>query len=521
MKRFIMEQEGQPLVPLQRPARGAKVAIIGAGPAGLSAAGALAEAGFSVTIFEAYAYPGGMVGGAIPEYRLPQASIDQDMAVLRGLGVEIRYGQTAGLDFTLKDLRTAGYEAVFVAVGAQLAKRLGLPGEDADGVIDALHFLRSVREGTPLPVGPRVGVIGAGDTAMDTVRSALRVGAAEASLIYRRTVDQMPADPGGDSSPAARRAWASWSWPSRVASTSRTARLAGLVCPRTEYRGDRDAAGRKIPHDVPDSEFEIPLDTLILAISQHSVLDFFGDEMPELTRGATSTSTRSPSRPRSPASMPVATWRSDGRPRSSRRPPTARPWRGHRARPRRRPPGRPRRHPSRWTVAAMVAAACPSRVPRAGRRTRPLDGRGELRADRRWATPPSRRWRRPAAASTATDLQPVRGRLPEPGPHDLRVGAVHRCLAGAARGRRQVVAGERQAYRAEQSLQIAVLTDFCNECGNCETFCPTAGEPYRDKPRLYLDRAEFEAQSDNAFMLFDGRLGRGAVRRGDPPGRRW
>ena len=235
-----------------------------------------------MVIFELHAYPGGMVGGAIPEYRLPQAKIEQDMALLRGLGVEIRYGQAAGLDFTLDELRADGFEAIFVAVGAQLAKRLGLPGEDAEGVIDALAFLRSVREGAPLAVGPRVGVIGAGDTAMDTVRSALRVGAGSASLIYRRTVDQMPADP--EEIHACREEGVGIVELAKPAALHiEDGRLVGLVCTRTEYRGERDGAGRKIPFDVPESEFEIPLDTLVLAISQHSVLDFFGAQLPELT----------------------------------------------------------------------------------------------------------------------------------------------------------------------------------------------------------------------------------------------
>ncbi|MGD8685105.1 MAG: FAD-dependent oxidoreductase, partial [Chloroflexota bacterium] len=276
LKRFIMEQEGQPLVPLRQPPRGLKVAVIGAGPAGLSAAQELAAAGFAVTVFEAHAYPGGMVGGAIPEYRLPQPKIDQDMALLRELGVETRYGQTAGVDFTLDDLRADGFKAIFVAVGAQVAKRLGLPGEEAEGVMDALRFLRSVREGAPVPVGPRVGVIGAGDTAMDAVRSALRVGAASASLIYRRTVDQMPADP--EEIHACREEGVGiveLARPARL--LVEDGRLIGLVCSRTEYRGERDAAGRKIPFDVPDSEFEFPLDTLVLAISQHALLDFFGE----------------------------------------------------------------------------------------------------------------------------------------------------------------------------------------------------------------------------------------------------
>ena len=202
IKRFIMEQErlpgggagaaaGRPRPVLRR----ARVAVIGAGPAGLAAAEWLARAGVAVTIFEEHPYPGGMVGGAIPAYRLPQAQIDQDLAILERLGVTIRYGQRAGVDVTLDGLRAEGFAAIFIAVGAQRAKRLGLPGEDARGVIDGVTFLRSVKEGRPVAIGPRVGVVGAGDTAMDCVRSARRVGASSVSLIYRRTIDQMPADP--------------------------------------------------------------------------------------------------------------------------------------------------------------------------------------------------------------------------------------------------------------------------------------------------------------------------------------
>ncbi|MEA2010577.1 MAG: FAD-dependent oxidoreductase, partial [Actinomycetota bacterium] len=152
MKRFIMSHETWPRVPERSAPTGAKVAIIGAGPAGIAAAQELGVAGIGSTIFEAHAYPGGMVGGAIPEYRLPQEQIDRDMAILEELGVEVRYNQTAGKDFSLEDLRSEGFDRVFVAVGAQLPKYLGVDGEDSEGVLDALSFLRSVREEDPIPV---------------------------------------------------------------------------------------------------------------------------------------------------------------------------------------------------------------------------------------------------------------------------------------------------------------------------------------------------------------------------------
>ena len=153
IKRFIMEHEEQPVTFTRNADTKAKVAIIGAGPAGLAAAQELGHGGFAVTIYEAHPYAGGMVGGAIPSYRLPQEQIDQDMAILETLGVEVRYSQKAGVDFTIEDLRADGYVAVFVAVGAQLAKKLDLPGEDAAGILDGITFLRSVREGTPVPMG--------------------------------------------------------------------------------------------------------------------------------------------------------------------------------------------------------------------------------------------------------------------------------------------------------------------------------------------------------------------------------
>ena len=506
MKRFIMEHEGQPLIPLQRPPQGAKVAVIGAGPAGLSAAQALAEHGFAVTIFEAHAYPGGMVGGAIPEYRLPQASIDQDMAVLRGLGVEIRYGQSAGVDFTLDDLRRDGFAAIFVAVGAQLAKRLGLPDEDAAGIIDALHFLRSVREGQPVAVGPRVGVIGAGDTAMDAVRSTLRVGAAEASLIYRRTVDQMPADP--EEIAACREEGVGIVELARPAAIhAEDGKLVGLVCTRTEYAGDRDAAGRKIPVDVPDSEFEIELDTLILAISQHSVLDFFGDEPPRLTRGGyidVDPLTFETSIPGVYAGGDVAL---DG------------------------PSSIVKAAADGVAVARAIAAALGDETERVEpdptepidlaamiqRRARreyrvpvehtPLDERGSFQPTVVGYTEEQAQ----AEAARCLDCHTICSLCVGVCPNMALLTYASEPYAAVLPSLRveggAVVSDEREAFRADQQLQVAVLADLCNECANCVTACPTAGRPYEDKPRLYLDRAEFEAEDDNAFMLFaDGSI---------------
>jgi putative selenate reductase len=505
IKRFIMEQERQPVLFTPKPATGSSVAIIGAGPAGLSAAQELAMAGFAVTILEAHRYPGGMVGGAIPAYRLPQASIDQDVSLLERLGVTVRYGQTAGLDFTLDDLRAEGFETVLVAVGAQRAKQLGLPGEDADGVIDALRFLRSVREGDPVPIGARVGVVGAGDTAMDAVRSALRVGAREASLIYRRTIDEMPAD--------REEVEACLEEGVRIVELARPealrvedGRLVGLVCARTELSDERDGSGRRVVRDVPDAGFEVPLDTLILAISQHAVLDLFGAQPPVLTEAgyiAVDPFTLESSIPGVYAIGDVA---ADG------------------------PSSIVKAAADGKAAAAAIMAAQGILAPELEAETEPVDiaamvvrrARREYRVPVKTLAPEERDgFRETALGYTAEEAMAEASRCLDCNricslcvgvcpnlalmtyrsrPFRAAVPEIH-VEAGGMR------AGERHAYRADQALQIAVLTDLCNECGNCTTVCPTLGQPYRDKPRLYLDAADFASQSDNAFrLLADGSI---------------
>ena len=442
-----------------------------------------------------------MVGGAIPEYRIPQERIDQDLQVLDDLGVEVKYNMKAGKDFSLADLKEQGFEYTFVAVGAQLPKYLGFDGEDSEGVIDALAFLRSVREGTPIPVGPRVGVIGAGDTAMDCVRSAWRVGATETSLIYRRTIDQMPAD-----REEIRESIAEGVNIIELANPhaihAEDGKLKGLVCTKTEYRGDRDSSGRKIPFDVPDSQFEIELDTLILAISQYSLLDFFGDKEPELTsRGyiVVDPATYETSLPGvyaggdvaadGPSSIVKAA--ADGKTVANAIIKAA--------------TGTPVPMPETWkplelSVGDMVARRS-HREYRVPVKHTPLDVRDNFNETLHTYTDEQAM----AEASRCLDCDTICslcvGVCPNMALMTYEMSAFRAQLPALSVAGGSVAVGEMADFRVDQSLQIAVLTDFCNECGNCVTACPTAGEPYRDKPRLYLDRPDFEAEKDNAFWI--------------------
>jgi putative selenate reductase len=495
IKRFIMDQEAAPAVGERVPSSGGKAAIIGAGPAGLAAAELLGWAGWEVTVFERHPYPGGMVGGAIPPYRLPQERIDRDLAVLGRLGVRIEYGREAGRDFTLSGLREQGFGAIVVAVGAQLAKRLGIPGEDAEGVLDGIALLRSVREGKPLAMGDRVAVVGAGDTAMDCARTARRLGA-EVTILYRRTIDQMPADREEVRAMLEEGVTvAELTLPVRL--RVEQGRLVGVACTRMEYRGERDAGGRKVPHPVEESDFELPFDTLLLAVSQHAVLDFFDGERPELTPAgylACDPETMETSlagvyaagdaSAHGPGSIVQAA--GDGK----------------------------------RAAAAIIGGARPSKAPH-----NPPDDLPRLirrRARREWRVPVRRTSLalRAGFGETTVAYRPEEARAEAarcldcdrycsicvtvcPNLAILTYGSQPMAIdlpSLQVRGGR-VEAGPGTPFRVDQRLQVAVLTDFCNECGNCATFCPTAGKPYRDKPRLYLDRADFEAQEDNAFRV--------------------
>ncbi|MGI9643119.1 MAG: putative selenate reductase subunit YgfK [Acidimicrobiia bacterium] len=502
MKRFIMSNESSPTLPKLKERTTDKVAIIGAGPAGIAAARDLGAAGIAVTIFEAHAYPGGMVGGAIPEYRLPQEEIDKDMAVLAELGVEVRYNQTAGEDFSLEDLRRDGYGNIFVAVGAQLPKFLGVEGEDADGVLDALTFLRSVREHDPVTVGSRVGVIGAGDTAMDCARSAWRVGADEVSIIYRRTTDQMPADPEEVHGCIEEGITiVEMTTPKGLHVEDDT--LQGLIATKTEYRGDRDASGRKIPYDVPESDHEIPLDTLILAISQHSLLDFFGDQAPELTsRGyiAVDPETFASSVPGVYAGGDVA---ADG------------------------PSSIVKAAADGKVVADAIIAAAGGTIGESDNVLSPVEDLQELtvRRARREYRVPTRftplelrdNFDETALVFTTEEAQTEASRCvdcdticslcvgvcPNIALMTYQIDTFATELPQYAVTADGLTPSGSRSFRIDQPYQIAVLTDFCNECGNCVTACPTSGTPYLDKPRLYLDEPEFVEQTDNAFMISD------------------
>ena len=197
VKRFIADKEldrATRFVPKKLHHFDKKIAVIGAGPAGLSCAYFLACDDYKVTVFDKNAQPGGMLRYGIPAFRLEREVLDAEIEVLRELGVEFKCGVEIGKDITLDQLRKDGYEAFYLGIGAQKSAKLGIPGEDTDGVYGGIDFLRMVNEGEKLKLGKKVVVIGGGNVAMDVARTAVRLGA-DTTVVYRRKEENMPADP--------------------------------------------------------------------------------------------------------------------------------------------------------------------------------------------------------------------------------------------------------------------------------------------------------------------------------------
>ncbi|MGA2109534.1 MAG: FAD-dependent oxidoreductase, partial [Syntrophorhabdales bacterium] len=241
-----------------------RVAVVGSGPAGLSAAYHLARLGYPVTVFEAFAEPGGMLQYGIPEYRLPKDVLKAEIAHIMKLGVSIKTGVKIGTDLSLAALKE-DYQAVFLALGAHAGMRLGVKGEDAPGVIEGIAFLHAVNGNEKPDLGRRVAVIGGGNTAVDCARSALRIGA-DVRVIYRRSRSEMPALAEDVAAIEAEGITLDLlAAPNRV--ITENGRVSALECLRMEL-GQPDESGRRRPVPVKGSEYLVAVDTVIAAVGQ-------------------------------------------------------------------------------------------------------------------------------------------------------------------------------------------------------------------------------------------------------------
>ncbi|MDD5492301.1 MAG: NADPH-dependent glutamate synthase [bacterium] len=265
---------GKVSTPVPDKATKEKVAVVGAGPAGLTIAGDLARLGYQVTVFEALHKPGGVLVYGIPEFRLPKAIVDQEVESIKKLGVDMRVDQLIGRTFTIDDLKKDGYKAIFVASGAGFPKFMNIPGENLNGVYSANEFLTRVNlmkaylfpgYDTPIKKAKRVAVIGGGNVAMDSARTALRLGAEKVFNVYRRSRKEMPARVEEIENAIEEGIQMEFLVnPIRILDDG-NGWVKGLECLRMEL-GACDESGRCRPVPIKGSEFILDVEQVIIAI---------------------------------------------------------------------------------------------------------------------------------------------------------------------------------------------------------------------------------------------------------------
>ncbi|HET6411042.1 MAG TPA: putative selenate reductase subunit YgfK [Anaeromyxobacter sp.] len=497
VKRFASERgevfSERPAAPL-----GVTVAVVGAGPAGLSAAYFLARMGVTPVLYESRREPGGMVTGAIPGYRLGRSSVAFDLARLGDLGVRMELGREVGRDLSLGQLRRE-HRFVFLAAGAQRGKKLGVPGEECLGVVDALAFLRGVQGGTDPGIGGRVLVIGGGNTAMDAARTARRVvgEGGTVTIVYRRSRGDMPADPAEVhecelEGVGVRTLLA----PARV--VCEAGKAVGLSCTPMKP-GERDGSGRPRPVASGAPEVILPADAVIVAVGQEleeGVLSGLavarsrdGTILVDPRTGETSVSGlfAGGDAVRGPSSVIQAI--ADGRAVAEEMG----------ARLGVALPEEPRLE--KGTRASELLARKASKVfpktvpvlPVADRKgfAEVIGGYGAEAAE--------------AEAARCLDCDDLCSLCVTVCPNRANQAYLTAPIslefpAFLVRGGR-LEATAAAPFALSQAVQVLTIGDFCNECGNCDTFCPTAGAPYREKPTFWLTDEGFSNAKGDAFRL--------------------
>lgn len=279
IKRFLADYEikKKKKIPVPQKAKSnkKKVAIVGSGPAGLLCAYDLALLGYKVKIFEELSVAGGMLSVGIPEYRLPRDIIKREIGILEKLGVKIKLNTRIGKDIPIDDL-CKDYDAVFLAIGAHISRKLRIEGEELDGVFGATEFLREVNLGKKVKLGKNITVIGGGNAAIDAARTVLRLGAKEVTIVYRRSIKEMPANPEEIEDAIEEGIKIEFlTNPKRI--IGKDGKVIRMECYRMRL-GEPDESGRRRPIPIEGSEFTIKTDMVIPAISQEPDLDVLGKE---------------------------------------------------------------------------------------------------------------------------------------------------------------------------------------------------------------------------------------------------
>jgi len=488
VKRFISEQEEVRLKPAAD--NGLRAAVIGAGPSGLSFAYYLRMAGFRVDVFEARSKAGGMVQYAIPGFRLTDEAVANDIRRISDLGVNIRYNShvdTAQFMSLRKD-----YSYIFIGSGAQLSSPLNIEGADAEGVLEPLEFLFRARKEEETGIGKRVVIIGGGNTAMDAARTAYRLAGEDGrvTVVYRRTVNEMPADQ-GEIKAVIEEGIEIIELTSPEKVLQNEGRVTGLICSRMELKGI-DKNGRPAPVKVEGSAFEIPCDTIIPAIGQLTDIGFASREELAAVHGSyktrlgnvyiggdamrgASTAINAIGDGRKAAEQII---RDAGIDFSIEKPDQNKDFSAKELVIRR---------------SKRIHANQPAEMTSEQRRTFSLVSQTPDRDD--VVNEAERCLSCDVMCSICTTVCPnLANRCYSITPRNFLLQKASRSENG------EIVYSDDGSLEIKQKYQIINVANFCNECGNCNTFCPTAGAPYKDKPRFYLTVTSFN-QAEEGYYL--------------------
>jgi len=488
VKRFISEQDEVKLKPAA--SNGLKAAVIGAGPSGLSCAYYLRLAGFTVDVFEARAKAGGMVQFAIPGFRLTDEAVARDISRITDLGVTVKYDSMIGTS-EFRMLKQE-YQYLFVGAGAQLPAALNIEGDTVRGVMEPLEFLYNARQSKSTETGRDVVIIGGGNTAMDAARTAWRLvgSTGTVTVVYRRTINEMPADQGEIKAVLDEGVRIiELAAPERVLESN--GRVRALLCSRMELRGV-DTRGRPKPEKISGSEFEIPCDTIIPAVGQQTDIvfataaDLAADTVTYRTRLEKIFIGGDALRGASTAINAIA----DGRKAAEQIIDDA---------------------------GITFSVEKPASVKELSKRELMLKRAARIPAEKPAEIPPEKRRNFSLVSETPDRVSVVSEAdrclwcdeicnicttvCPNFANHSYETGPVRYNLQKALlteNGDTEI--SEDRVFEIKQRYQILNIADFCNECGNCNTFCPTSGAPYREKPKLHLTVSSFNEAAEGYYL---------------------
>lgn len=496
IKRFVAERakvDKPKLSDSMNPGFGKKVAVIGAGPSGLSCADFLARAGFQVEIFETKSRPGGMVSSGIPSFRLTDEAIKNDVAAIESLGVKIHYDEEINQS-RFEKLRNEN-DYIYIAAGAQRSTKLRIEGIEAAGVIDPLHFLEDLKDGKKVTLGTSVVIIGGGNTAMDVARTAFRlVGEnGKVTIVYRRTIKEMPADMGEIKAVLAEgMEIIELLAPVRV--NAKDGKVTSITCIRMEL-GQKDTSGRPKPVEIPGSEFEIEADTIIPAVGQELAIVFCDPALLRTKSGSYETLIPGifiggdAMRGASTAINAIG----DGRKAAQEI--IDREKIAFRTKPENL------RMPQDASWHAMMRA---TKMPAVEVRETPLEKRKNFNLVSYTISEEEAKYEASRCLLCDELCNICTTVCPNLAFHSYEIQPFSIQIQKLVRHNEiwEVVPDDKP-FDVKQQWQILHIADWCNNCGNCNTFCPSADAPYKVKPHLFLSKDAFDAEEDGFWLEYE------------------